>query len=134
MEYTDNSVAIFKSRAGHARDNFYYLNVRSNFLDDTEKKILKTIGAKSDWNINTDCLWLDLKRQQMDEDYKELRTIERKAAKTQTDLNNTQLKQAQANPLRLDPTGLPMETDKDMEVVWNYLKTNPRMRRRLYGE
>lgn len=133
MEY-QNSIDQLTKRAKYAKDNLRYLKENSNFLDDKEKKILKLIDAKKELKLSTDVVWLDMRRRLMDASYKQLRTLEAGVAELQTKLNAIQLKEAQEENADMMRTGgIPNPTEAEMEAVWHYLKTNPRMRRRLYG-
>lgn len=144
MEFTlDNTdpLGAFKRRSHKAKENFYYLNKHSNFLDDSEKKVLKVIAAKGQWNIQTDILWLDLKRRQIDAEYDELRRLETKLATIESQVKSIEQQDAinrmnkQIEEIRIEQTtGLPATSEKEMEMIWRYLRTNPRMKRRLYGE
>lgn len=125
-----------------AEDNFKWCWEHRHEMTVEERRGLWALKLTSEpWELKH-MQWLDSKLDKYGTELdRQIRAKQRQAATLQTQIRQKQADAAvralnrQERAIQLERLhNLPEDDPKEMAAVWNYLRTNPRMKRRLFGE
>lgn len=141
-EYIEASFSSMTSAKTRAKVSFEFLQEHRHLLNQEEAKLFEAIEREDSRWIYPECFdWLDKKHRKYDPHFDDLRAIQKAMNATETQIKRIEAEQAvrrlkqQEEAIQIEKqTGLPVPTEKEMEMVWRYIQTNPRMRQRLYGK
>ena len=141
-EYIEASFSSMLSAKTRAKASFEFIQENRHLLNEEEAKLFEAIEREDSRWIYPECFdWLDKKHRKYDPQYDDLRAIQKAMSLTETQIKRIEAEQAvsrlkqQEEAIQIEKqTGLPVPTEKEMEMVWRYIQTNPRMRQRLYGK
>ena len=141
-EYIEASFSSMLSAKTRAKASFEFIQENRHLLNEEEVKLFDAIEREDSRWIYPECFdWLDKKHRKYDPQYDDLRAIQKAMSITETQIKRIEAEQAvsrlneQEDAIEIEhQTGLPADDPREMEAIWHYLKTNPRMRQRLYGK
>lgn len=139
--YIESSNNGLRTLIKDANECFEWLVSNKDMLTAEQQYLLNELSANpKDWALPA-FNWLKSKRSQYDPIYRQIKAKEADLAAIRKKVVDIEHKAAMEKFKRQEEaieicrlTGLPEETEEEMEIIWDYLRTNPRMRRRLYED